>query len=51
LAPLTAGDPYERTVQAYASRPDSTGVLVNWVCRDNLDYLDLSEHRFELSPP
>ncbi|MGI9284856.1 MAG: hypothetical protein ACR2P1_05675 [Pseudomonadales bacterium] len=41
---------YEKTVQAFRKNPDPPGQFLEWVCRDNMKYLDLKQHRLELSP-
>lgn len=43
-------DQYERAVEAFRKNPDPAGEVLEWVCRDNRDYLDLTEHRMELTP-
>lgn len=41
---------YHRTVESYSRRLEPPGVMLSWVCRDNLDYLDLTRNRLEMSP-
>lgn len=41
---------YRRVVEGFSRRPEPPGVMLNWVCRDNRDYLDLTHHRLEMSP-
>ena len=41
---------YEKAYKLFAKNPDPPGQTMNWVCRDNPDYLDLTEHRLELNP-
>lgn len=41
---------YDKTVKAFTKKPDPSGQVLTWVCRENEDYLDLSEHRLELKP-
>ncbi len=39
-----------RAHAAFAEDPEPEGTLLHWVCRDNLDYLDLTKDRLELTP-
>ena len=32
---------YQRALAQFRRRPDPPGQVLNWVCRDNVDYLDL----------
>jgi hypothetical protein len=32
----------------YSRGPEPSVVMVNWVCRDNLDHLDLMQNRLDL---
>ncbi len=41
---------YRRVVESFSRRPEPPGVMLNWVCRDNRDYLDLAHHRLDMSP-
>ena len=41
---------YEKACQAFAKNPQPPGQILEWVCRDDLDYLDLTHHRLELDP-
>ncbi len=41
---------YHRALVAFAENPEPEGTLLHWVCRDNLDYLDLTKDRLELTP-
>ena len=41
---------YQAAVSSFAKNPQPAGTLLNWVCRDNREYLDLSENRLELNP-
>jgi hypothetical protein len=41
---------YEKAFNAFSKNPDPPGQVMKWVCRDNPDYLNLSEHRLELNP-
>jgi hypothetical protein len=46
----TTESQYELARCAFEENPESQGVLLHWVCRDNIDYLDLSEDRLDLTP-
>ncbi len=41
---------YHRALSSFADNPEPEGILLHWVCRDNLDYLDLTKDRLELTP-
>jgi hypothetical protein len=41
---------YHRAVSAFMRNPDPPATLLNWVCRDNGGYLDLSKDRLEMTP-
>jgi hypothetical protein len=41
---------YRHTVTAFAHRPDPAGVLLQWVCHETVDSLDLTRDRLELTP-
>ncbi len=41
---------YLRALTASAENPEPEGILLHWVCRDNIDYLDLTKDRLELTP-
>ena len=41
---------YQRTPAQFRRRPDPPGQVLNWVCRDKLSYLDLTENRLEMDP-
>ena len=46
----TTESQYELARCAFEESPEPEGILLNWVCRDNIDYLDLSEDRLDLTP-
>ena len=46
----TTEDQYRWAVDAFSRRPDPPGLVLNWVCRDALDYLDLTTDRLDLTP-
>ena len=41
---------YEKACRAFSKNPQPPGQIMEWVCRDNPDYLDLRQHRMELNP-
>jgi len=41
---------YQRALAQFRRRPDPPGQVLNWVCRDNLSYLDLTQNRLEVDP-
>ena len=41
---------YRKAVALFERNPDPPGQMLNWVCRDDTDYLDLTQHREELTP-
>jgi len=41
---------YEKVCEAFAKNPQPPGRIMEWVCRGNPDYLDLTQHRVELNP-
>lgn len=41
---------YRTAVALFEKNPDPPGRMLNWVCRDDTDYLDLTRHREELTP-
>lgn len=46
-----AGDAlYQKALAHFQANPQPPGTLLNWVCRDNVDYLDPAADRLELSP-
>jgi hypothetical protein len=40
---------YRRALASFAAHPEPEGILLEWVCRDTLDYLDLTHERLELT--
>jgi hypothetical protein len=46
----TTESQYELALCSFEENPEPEGVLLHWVCRDNIDYLDLSEDRLDLNP-
>lgn len=45
-----SSEDYERAVNAFTKRPDPPGQVMEWVCRHNWEYLNLTEHRLDLTP-
>ena len=41
---------YQRAVASFSKHPHPEGILLNWVCRSNLEYLDLTTDRVVLNP-
>ena len=41
---------YQRALAQFRRHPDPPGQVLNWVCRDNLAYLDLTQDRLEMNP-
>ena len=41
---------YRQVLSAFAANPEPAGTLLHWVCRDTMDYLDLTHDRLELNP-
>ena len=41
---------YEKAVRQFRLRPNPPGQVLEWVCRDDLDYLDLTRDRMEMKP-
>src|SRR6266705_410689 len=49
-ASTTTEDQYQRAVTSFTARPDPAGVLLPWVCRDQIAALDLATNRLMLTP-
>ena len=41
---------YRRTVSSFQKNPDPPGLLLDWVCHDHLEYLDVANDYLELTP-
>jgi hypothetical protein len=41
---------YRKALSAFAANPEPEGTLLHWVCRDTIDYLDLTHDRLTLNP-
>ena len=46
----TTDKQYQKAVLNFSQAPNPEGVMLNWVCRDQLGYLDLSKDRMTLNP-
>lgn len=46
----TTEDQYHQVMLKFAANPHPPGVLLKWVCKDNVEYLDLSENTMDLTP-
>jgi hypothetical protein len=50
LRSTTTDAQYRQAVSAFQKTPDPPGVLLDWVCRDRIEHLDLSSDRLDLNP-
>lgn len=41
---------YQKALINFKKNPQPDGILLNWVCRENEEYLDLMRNRLELTP-
>lgn len=41
---------YERAVASFATNPEPAGTLLHWVCHEDVEYLNLTADRLELTP-
>jgi CheY-like chemotaxis protein len=41
---------YRKGISSFAKNPEPPGILLNWVCQDRVEYLDLVEDRLDLTP-
>ena len=41
---------YRKAVSAFEKNPQPAGVMLHWVCQDDVEYLDLTKDRLELTP-
>ena len=46
----TTDTQYRKVLAMFEKNPQPAGTLLNWVCRDNVEYLDLTKDRLELTP-
>jgi hypothetical protein len=49
-ASTTTKSQYNHALAQFRRHPSPPGHVLEWVCRDNLDYLDLTEDRLEMNP-
>ncbi|MGE3542092.1 MAG: hypothetical protein AB7N91_32330 [Candidatus Tectimicrobiota bacterium] len=49
-ASTTTGAQYQQAVAAFAAHPDPPGILLQWVCRDQIAAVDLTANRMTLTP-
>jgi hypothetical protein len=49
-ASTTTESQYNHALAQFRRHPSPPGHVLEWVCRDNLDYLDLTEDRLEMNP-
>ena len=40
---------YQKAVSMFERNPEPPGKLLNWVCRDNVEYLDITKNRLKLN--
>ena len=41
---------YRQALTNFSSNPHPKGIMLNWVCRDQIEYLDLTKDRMALTP-
>ena len=41
---------YARAISSFVENPEPAGIMLNWVCRDKVEYLDLTGDTIELNP-
>ena len=46
----TTDSQYRQALAHFAENPDPEGILLQWICRDNIAYLDLTTDRLALTP-
>jgi len=46
----TSNTEYNEALRQFSNDPQPPGVMLDWVCRDNLEYLDIQKHPLELAP-
>lgn len=50
LSSRTTESQYQLALSAIRDNPSPAGPVVEWVCRDNPEYLDLDKYRMEMNP-
>ncbi len=46
----TTEQQYRQALSSFSKNPEPPGILLNWVCRDQIEYLDLTKDRLALTP-
>jgi len=46
----TTDDEYQKTVRSFEKNPQPSGEMLQWVCYNNIGYLDLTKDLLELKP-
>jgi hypothetical protein len=46
----TTDTQYRQAVSSFSQNPNPQGIFLNWVCRNEISYLDLTHDRLELTP-
>ena len=46
----TTEEHYQQALTSFAAHPDPAGILLQWVCRDNVASVDLTTNRMALTP-
>lgn len=41
---------YEKIIETFTKKPEPPGIVMNWICRTNWDYLNLKKYPLELNP-
>ena len=41
---------YLSALSVFSENPEPSGTVMDWVCQDNMDYLDLTSNRLDLNP-
>ncbi len=49
-ASTTTAAQYRLAVSHFAKHPEPPGTLLTWLCRGNIDYLDLQHDRLVINP-
>lgn len=49
-ASKTSDSQYDRAISDFLKNPEPPGTMLDWVCRDNMEYLDLSRDTVTLNP-
>src|SRR5712692_12024377 len=46
----TTEEQYQQALTSFAAHPDPAGILLQWVCRENVASVDLTTNRMTLTP-